>query len=106
MKLTNVLMSSQGVAKLIDFGLAKEGVMGNDYAETFCGSPAYLAPELLKEKKFNKTTHCVIVFVSTDKEGKPELGNQPNPTAKIRIRYKPSQKVGMDAKNMASPDVI
>ena len=25
----------------------------------------------LKEKKFEKTTHCVIVFVSTDEDGKP-----------------------------------
>lgn len=25
----------------------------------------------LKEKKFEKTTHCVIVFVSTDEHGKP-----------------------------------
>ena len=25
----------------------------------------------LKDKKFEKTTHCVIVFVSTNKEGKP-----------------------------------
>ena len=58
-----MLVSNDGHVKLIDFGLAKEGVMGNDYAQTFCGSPAYLAPELLKEKKFNKSSDIYQIGV-------------------------------------------
>lgn len=63
LKPSNVIVSQDGHLKLIDFGLAKEGVMGMDYAQTFCGSPAYLAPELLKEKKFNKSSDIYQIGV-------------------------------------------
>jgi protein-serine/threonine kinase len=33
---------------LADFGLSKEGVIDNYGAKSFCGSMAYLAPEMLK----------------------------------------------------------
>jgi serine/threonine protein kinase len=33
---------------LTDFGLSKEGVIDNYGAKSFCGSMAYLAPEMLK----------------------------------------------------------
>lgn len=33
---------------LTDFGLSKEGVIDNFGAKSFCGSMAYLAPEMLK----------------------------------------------------------
>jgi len=50
LKPSNVMVADDGHIKLTDFGLAKEGIMDMDYAQTFWGSPAYLAPELLKEK--------------------------------------------------------
>jgi len=46
----NVLLDSDGYICLTDFGLSKEGVAENeDGARTFCGTPEYLAPEVLKE---------------------------------------------------------
>jgi protein-serine/threonine kinase len=36
--------------RLADFGLSKEGVKDNDTAMSFCGTPAYLAPEMIKHK--------------------------------------------------------
>ena len=39
--------------KLADFGLAKEGIKNNN-ARSFCGSPAYLAPEMLTESGVGK----------------------------------------------------
>jgi len=39
----------------------------------------------LKEKKFEKTTHCVIVFVSTDEEGKPVPVNKFVPSNQLQI---------------------
>jgi len=32
---------------MADFGLAKEGINDKQTAKSFCGSPAYLAPEML-----------------------------------------------------------
>jgi serine/threonine protein kinase len=39
-----------GHVRLADFGLSKEGVKDNDTAMSFCGTPAYLAPEMIKHK--------------------------------------------------------
>ena len=39
----------------------------------------------LKDKKFEKTTHCVIVFVSTNKEGKPIPVYKFKPTTQLQI---------------------
>lgn len=47
MKPENILIAPDGHIKLADFGLAKEGMNGNAVAKSFCGSPAYLAPEML-----------------------------------------------------------
>lgn len=43
LKPENILMDAQGFIKLSDFGLSKEA----DLSKTFCGTPDYLAPEML-----------------------------------------------------------
>ena len=48
MKPDNVVIDEDGHALLTDFGLSKEGITGNEEAKSFCGSVAYLAPEILK----------------------------------------------------------
>lgn len=47
LKPSNLLIDSQGHIKLADFGLAKENVTEANLAMSFCGSPAYLAPEMI-----------------------------------------------------------
>jgi len=54
MKPENILVDAEGHIKLADFGLAKEGVKGRNAAKSFCGSPAYLAPEMLSDKGVGK----------------------------------------------------
>jgi serine/threonine protein kinase len=53
LKPENILIDADGHCKLADFGLAKAGVK-NKNAKSFCGSPAYLAPEMLTDSGVGK----------------------------------------------------
>jgi len=46
LKPENVLIDSVGYIRITDFGLSKRGVSGED-AHSVCGTPEYLAPEIL-----------------------------------------------------------
>ena len=50
LKPENILLDSDGHLRITDFGLAKEEVVDNSSAKTFCGTPEYLAPEILLDK--------------------------------------------------------
>jgi serine/threonine protein kinase len=51
LKPENVLIDSEGYALLTDFGLSKENIDEKKRANSLCGTPEYLAPELLKENR-------------------------------------------------------
>ena len=46
LKLENILIDKDGYVKIIDYGLAKL-IKSNDLAMSFCGTPEYLAPEMV-----------------------------------------------------------
>nr|XP_057940863.1 serine/threonine-protein kinase Sgk2b [Doryrhamphus excisus] len=48
LKPENILLDNEGHVRLTDFGLCKEGVAVGGIMHTFCGTPEYLAPEVLR----------------------------------------------------------
>jgi len=55
LKPENVLIDGDGYVKITDFGLSKTNVKSDTDAESFCGTPEYLAPEVLLRKGYGKS---------------------------------------------------
>jgi len=55
LKPENILLTDDGHICMTDFGISKEGLLAdNDRTATFCGTPEYLAPEVLEGKGYTK----------------------------------------------------
>ncbi|KAF8931418.1 AGC protein kinase Gad8 [Dissophora ornata] len=55
LKPENILLDYTGHIALCDFGLCKLGMTETETTNTFCGTPEYLAPELLLGQGYTKT---------------------------------------------------
>lgn len=64
LKPENIVLDAEGHALLIDFGLSKEGITQiSRGAKSFCGSCAYLAPEMLRKKGHGKALDWYLLGV-------------------------------------------
>lgn len=56
MKPENLLLDSDGHIRITDFGLSKIGLWNkDDRTTTFCGTPQYVAPEVIEGKDYTKS---------------------------------------------------
>ncbi|CAI2360806.1 unnamed protein product [Moneuplotes crassus] len=62
LKLENILIDADGYIKIIDFGLAKI-LKNEEETMTFCGTPEYLAPEIISSKGHHRAVDWWAVGV-------------------------------------------
>jgi serine/threonine protein kinase len=62
LKPENVLMQNNGYLKLADFGFIKQ-LKGSERTYTFCGTPEYIAPEIILNKGYHKPVDWYAVGI-------------------------------------------
>ncbi|CCD25278.1 protein kinase C NDAI_0E04610 [Naumovozyma dairenensis CBS 421] len=54
LKLENILLTPEGHIKIGDYGLCKDEMWYESKTSTFCGTPEFMAPEILKEQGYTR----------------------------------------------------
>lgn len=107
LKLDNVMLTREGHVKLADYGLCKPGISPEDTTSTYCGTPDFMAPEIVLEQPYTRTVdHWTLgVLLYELLLGKaPFVGK--NETALFKsilqaeVKFPSTPKVPSDAKDL------
>lgn len=91
LKPENLLLDMDGYLCLTDFGLVKENVGWSEKTTTFCGSPEYLAPEILLGKPYGKGVDwwALGTFIYEMLSGWPPFFDEDHKRMNRRILHEP-----------------
>ncbi|CAP34183.2 Protein CBG16239 [Caenorhabditis briggsae] len=89
LKPVNVMLDGKGQVRLTDFGLSKFNFPKGAQTRTFCGTPEYMAPEVIKRKPYDHSVDvyslgCVIYDMLTG--GPPFQGKTEKETTRMALK--------------------
>jgi len=64
LKPENLLLDQEGHLVLTDFGFCKEGLIGTETTNTFCGTPEYLAPEIIRKEVILVLLKVITIMIT------------------------------------------
>ena len=91
LKPENVLLDIDGHARITDFGLGKMGIGPKDRTNTFCGSPEYMSPEMLRGEGHGRPVdfYCLGALLYEMLTGLPPFFSADRQTMFTRILHDP-----------------
>ncbi|KAF5917529.1 hypothetical protein HPG69_017421, partial [Diceros bicornis minor] len=98
--------AAEGHVVLTDFGLCKEGVEPEETTSTFCGTPEYLAPEVLRKEPYDRAVDwwCLGAVLYEMLHGLPPFYSQDVSQMYENILHQPLQIPG--GRTVAACDLL